>query len=58
MTIVIVDALYNLPKRAREPALLTLRQAASTVKNRQETDFATFVFVHNLAQRSHNYTLP
>lgn len=39
MTIVIVDALYNLPKRAWEPALLTLRQAASSVKNKQEDGF-------------------
>jgi len=36
MTLVIIDALYNLPKRARGPALLTLRQAASSVKNKQE----------------------
>jgi hypothetical protein len=38
MTIVIIDALYNLPKRAWGPALLTLRQAASSVKNKHEED--------------------
>jgi hypothetical protein len=38
MTIVIIDALYNLPKRAWGPALSTLRQAASGVKNNQEED--------------------